>query len=221
MNITVNKDTISYLYTDMNFISEAEILLNSVIDEELAKSDDLMDTDLIDECIDALNELSSENSFPAIRLLTTKKLIKFCHKNTSANNSFFRRTAAAAIVIVFSTAMLFYTQPQLAAQAKELLNSIAYALGIAADNTIEENSKVKALYAQLADDIRLTVESEEDIDFDKINVIAVYDDNFQKDIPMEKCQTNITRGVDGDDSKLLLVVSYDGCAFSIVFTIEG
>lgn len=221
MNITINKDTVSYLYSDKQFISEAEMLLNTVIDEELAKSDESMDTDLIDECIDALDELSSENSVPAIRLLTTKKLIRYCHKKASNYSANFQRTIAAAIVIVFSTAMLFRAQPQLAVQAKELLNSIAYALGIAADDTKDENSKVKALYAQLEENIRLTVASEEDIEFDKIHVIAVYEDNLLKDIPIEKCQTSITRGVDGDDSKLLLVVSYDGCAFSIVFTIEG
>lgn len=217
MNITVNEKTASRIYSDADFYQEVRVYLNSVIDEEIEKGDD-MDTELIDECVNALDELDSNEISPAADLNSSEeKTVRFCRKKTSDTTANLQRAAAASIILILTGTAAMKANPALAQQAKDLLSYIAEALGIAADSTLEDGSQVKALYGELDDDIRLTVRDEDDIDLNAIKVIALYENNAQEEIPIEKCEITTTR----EDGHIILIISYDGCAFSISYTLEG
>ena len=217
MNITVNREIVSALYSDKAYYKELEEYLNTVIDEEIDKGDD-MNTDLIDECINALDKLENGNISPAAEIKDREdKIIRFCHKKTAETAVHLKRATAASIILIIAGSAVIKTNPVLAQQAKDFFTYIAQMLGVAADDTVNENSKVKALYGELDSDINLNVKGEEDIDLSKIKVIALYENNRQEEIPIEKCTVTTSE----ESGKLILIISYDGCAFSICYTLEG
>ncbi|MDD6728415.1 MAG: hypothetical protein PUE08_04245 [Eubacteriales bacterium] len=217
MNITVSKEIIDYVCNDDLFSAELEKYLNAVIDEEIDKGDD-MDTDLIDDCVNILDELENGGISSAVQFITNEnKVIRFCRKGTSSTRIRFQRAVAAIAILAVGSAALYNASPALAQQAKDFFSYVAEALGIAADRTENENSQIKSLYGELSDDIDLTVRNENDIDLSKINVIAVYDDGSQKEIPIKNCEITTTQ----ESEKVILIISYDGCAFSIAFEIRG
>lgn len=104
MNITVNKTSINYLYSDKTFIRETEAFLNAVIDGEIEKADG-MDTELIDECVDMLLKLEEEKDnglAVIIPLLDSKKIMSACHKNNFRYLSRGMRASLIACIILLS-----------------------------------------------------------------------------------------------------------------------
>lgn len=217
MNITVNREIVAGLYSDKAFYNELEAFFNAVIDEEIDKGDD-MNTDLIDECINALDALNRCDISPALDIINDEnKIFRFCRKKTSDTAAHLQRVAAASIILILGGTAVLKASPALAQQAKDFLAYIATALGIAADDTLTENSQVKALYGELDKDISLAIKNEDDIDLNKIKVIALYENNLQREIPIEECEITKTR----ESGNIILIISYDGCAFSINYTLEG
>ena len=104
MNIKVDKNTVNYIYSDKAFFAEIEAFLNSVIDEEIEKADD-MDTELIDECIELLSKLDTENSeghAVIIPMLSSKKIMNACHKRGFNNLSRGMRASLIACIVLLS-----------------------------------------------------------------------------------------------------------------------
>lgn len=102
MNITVNKNTIRYLYSDKTFTREIERFLNSVIDEEIEKEDN-MDTELIDECIEILSRLDEEDDNAIIiPFISSEKIISLCQKKKFKMFSRGVRAVLIACIILFS-----------------------------------------------------------------------------------------------------------------------
>lgn len=98
-HITIDRKTISNVEND-NLIA----LLNNMIDNELSREVEDIDTNFVDECVNALIELEKEeNSFTALVPLMSSE--KFLKKLTGDKNSAFRRlnvfarTALAAAII--------------------------------------------------------------------------------------------------------------------------
>lgn len=102
MNITVDKNAIGRLYSDKLFVSEMKAFLNSVIDEEIEKADE-MDTELIDECIDLLSKLDEDdNRAVIIPFAGYDKILKLCHRNKFNNMSRAMRASLIACIILLS-----------------------------------------------------------------------------------------------------------------------
>lgn len=98
-HITIDRKTIENVEND-NLI----LLLNNLIDEELGREVDEIDTAFVDECVDALLELErEENNFVALVPLMSSE--KFLRRLTGSNHSSFRslnvfaRAALAAAII--------------------------------------------------------------------------------------------------------------------------
>lgn len=102
MNITVDKNAIGCLYSDKLFVGEMKAFLNSVIDEEIEKADE-MDTELIDECIDLLSKLDEDdNRAVIIPFAGYDKILKLCHRNKFNNMSRAMRASLIACIILLS-----------------------------------------------------------------------------------------------------------------------
>ena len=63
-DLKLTKEILNSIYDDTSFKAEVAELINSLIDEELSK--DEPNCDFIDECINTLEELESENFAKAV-----------------------------------------------------------------------------------------------------------------------------------------------------------
>lgn len=74
MEFTVNERTINTIISDGKSNEDIIMFLNQVIDEELEK--DEPNCDLIDDCINAIADISENDEMPALRLVVTCNSIK-------------------------------------------------------------------------------------------------------------------------------------------------
>ena len=219
MNITVNADTISLLFDDKGFAEELTALLNAVIDEEIKKAD-AMNTDLVDECVELLCELENAEAAERLPAVSIEALLHFCHKNTSNERIKIKRALLIAALVAVISSITVAATPALADRANALFEQIAYSLGFASDKTMAENSEVKALYGRFGDELKTTVASKEDIDLSQIEIVAVDEYGYEKVISPSDCEVTRETNFNGDSSQCLIVISYKGCAFSILYTVE-
>lgn len=221
MNIKLTSKNINDIFDDESFKHELIQYLNDTIDNELEKGDN-MNTGLIDDCIDTLDRLQSENNIaPTLRLvLTEKQVIKYCHKNAKPTNKNYRKAAVAAcFIILLSSGVMLSTNPVIAQQTKEFFSDIISALSITADqskNGTEPN--ISSIYARFPEGTSFFVQSEDDIDLSKMQIFAIYKDNTEREIKLSNCTVNITKKE--NSSEILVVIAYDGCAFSVIYTLE-
>lgn len=217
MNITVTRSEMNKIYDESALKNELAEFLNAVIDEEIEKGDN-MDTELIDECINALDEL--ENDQPALRLvLTEKQIIKYCKRHASHINQA-RAAVAACLIVVLSGVTILQTNPAIAQSAKDFFSNIISALGIAAEQSeTDSGSDISSIYAVYPDDASFTVKKESDIDLGNVKIKAVYKDSSEKEIPLKDCTVNTIKNT--ENNTVLVVIAYDGCALSVTYTIEG
>lgn len=161
MNTLVNEKVIASLYDDNSFNTELRAVLNGIIDDELLKSADEIDCDLIDECTEMLIELEqeNENGFAVIvPLVSSERIMKACRKKGFANYSRALRTAIVAGLILVSA----FTANTAIAKifdyniAQAVANSISQKLeewGIIDDSNKEENYDLaNSLNANSSDD---------------------------------------------------------------------
>ncbi len=211
MSIRVNEATVTAALSDAdNAVMQS--LLQALIDEELQK--EAMDTALVDACVEAL--LALEEGAAQTELLSREALTQFCHRNAFKKRIKLRRAALIAAVMAIAASVTLAASPTLAQQTKDLISSIMYSLGIAADATDTGDAEVVSIYAEL-EDAALTVKSEDDVKPEKIKVFAVTKDNCEREISISDCKVNTER-IEND--KVLLTISYEGCALSLVYTLE-
>lgn len=221
MGFTINEKTLCNLFNDALYNNEMVDFLNSVIDEELDKES--MDCDLIDECINAIDEITqTENSLPALRLmLTEKKMMSYCKKH-SRNNGAARAVIAACLVMVIGGAVLFNTSPAIAESSKEFFETVVSALQQMSDGTDRGDSTISSIYASFPDETVFIAEDIDSIDLSAVKITAVYNDNSTEEIPIDDCRISKTLETDDNDRRVaLVVIAYNGCACSVVYQIEG
>ncbi len=220
MNITVTRREINKIYDEPSFKNELTEFLNAVIDEEIEKGDN-MDTELIDECIGALDELQNAQSItPALRLvLTEKQIIKYCKRNAGVSQNHTKAAVAACLIIILSGITILQTNPALAQQAKDFFGNIISALGIAAEQS-ETNlsSDISSIYAVYPDNASFKVKRESEINLDNVKIKAVYKDSSEKEIELNDCTVNMVKNT--ENNTVLVVIAYGGCALSVTYTIE-
>lgn len=214
MSITVNKKTISELLYQINGKDEMIALLNEIIDEELEKEE--MNTELVDECVQAIMDLESAGSVNA--LCSYRELVRYCHSTAFKNRIRLRRALAVAAAAAIITGGTFAASPALAQQAKNFLNSIMQSLGIAADETDIKNSDIVSIYAVPQENAVFTVKNESEIKTDCVKLFSVDKNNNEKELLLSDCR--ITREYP-DSSHIMVIYSYEGCACSIIYTLEA
>ena len=91
-------------------------------------------------------------------------------------------------------------------------------LGIAADSTDTDSAEVVSIYAKTDGKTPLTVKSIEDIHPEKMRIFALDKNNEEREISIKDCSVKLEELSEG---KALLTISYEGCALSLVYTLEG
>lgn len=107
--LVFNRKIANNILNDNSLCDELIITLNELIDEELAKSDDEINFDLIDTYTDALNELYEGKGIPAVlfKLQTAEEFVKSIAKNDNHKRiaKILKITVAAcAVMTLFTTA---------------------------------------------------------------------------------------------------------------------
>ena len=212
MSITVNNETLTAVLTEANGKNELTAILNEIIDEELNK--DEMNTELVDECVQAIMELESGS---VNSLASYQELMRYCQTNAFKKRIRLRRAALIAAAAAVITGSAFATSPALAEQAKSFVSSIMISLGIAADSTDTGKSEIVSIYAKPNEDTSFTVKSEDEINPENVKIFAVDKYDTEKEIPLSKCKIK-TEHLDG--SHIVITYSYEGCACSLTYTLE-
>ncbi|MBQ8980019.1 MAG: hypothetical protein IJ077_00225 [Eubacterium sp.] len=143
MSLKMDKSILSEFLSDEKFVSELVEYLNSAIDKELEKSDEDMDTSLIDDCVRILSAID-EGDFAAITddESSSEKVINFAkakeqteQKNTTHKVIRFRKVLViAAVVAVISTVSL-QVFPGVANSVKSFLNQAVDSLWHTSDES--------------------------------------------------------------------------------------
>lgn len=107
MNTLVTEKVVNSLFSDKQFYKEFKAMLNTLIEQELAKEVFDMDCDLIDDCTNMLIELEqeeNENGFAVIiPPISAKRIINACTKHDFKSLSRGMRASLVACVILLST----------------------------------------------------------------------------------------------------------------------
>ena len=214
MSININEKTLVAVLTETKGKNELITFLNDIIDAEIDKKDE-MNTELVDECVQAIIDLENGENPQAIA--TYQSLLKFCHTNAFKKRIRVKRAAVIAAVAAIAATVTVSSSPALAIQARNMFNSIILNLGLAADSTDSGNAEIVSIYAQTGDNAAFTVKNEADINTDNIGIIAVDKDNCERQIPLSDCKIQKER-IDG--SHIMVTFSYEGCACSLVYTLE-
>lgn len=219
MNITVNQKSITAVFNDNKVNNELLITFNAIIDEELEKENP--DFDIIDECAEAINEIYNEqNIVPAIKLMLTKKqVMKYCKHKAHGNNTM-KTIVAACMVLIIGGATAYNTSPAFAQNVKSFFATVISTLQNASEDTQNDNSKVLSIYASLPDTAKRTVRGVDDVDISQIKITAVTND-AEYSVSPSKCK--ITKTIEHTDkgSFVVVAISYEGCACTIAFEMEG
>jgi uncharacterized repeat protein (TIGR02543 family) len=106
MDIQLNENMINSLLDDTQFYKDYKAMLNEIIDQELEKSVDEMDCDLIDDCTNMLIELEQENNKDGfaviIPTLTSERIIRACNKRNFKSLSAGMKASVVACIILLS-----------------------------------------------------------------------------------------------------------------------
>ncbi len=221
MELTINKGILQEVHSNA-LECQIEEYLNSVIDEELLQND--VNPDFIDQCIDALDSLYGGDYSPAIKLLLSEKsVLKYCKKSVSPKRKILQKAIVASLVIALGSSTIMYnTVPAFAEGVNEIFSQIISLLNLTADES-EKNGKageISSIYATFPEDYSFKIDSPENIPLEDMRIFAVYQNNTLEEIPLSECTVNIEPCFSGDESQTMVVVAYDGCAFSVIFTVE-
>ena len=221
MSLTVNRDIVLRILNDNEFTEELKTYLNNTIDAEMEK-EQAMDDGLVAQCVDALTYIENGETEKAIDCIqSSDKIIRFCHKKNYLKKRFYKGVAAAAILLVLTGAVTVQSSPVLAEQVKDLFTRVVSALSAADEKTFSPDSEVISLYAELPKQINTAIKDESEINLDGITVWAKTADGRDIEIPIENCEITKQYLNDGSEKGILLMVSYGGCSFSIIYTLEG
>ena len=207
----VNQSIIEEIMLSETLNREIATYLNSVIDEEINKREQ-MNTDLIDECITALEGLEKGT----VEFNKNSKILRFCHRKTGKAEIVFQRAAAIAVILTLSSALALKASPTMAQNAKELISQIGIQLGIAAKST-EDDSEIVSIYLELPESFSPIITTGEEADLSGVKLFAVSQNGDEREISLSDCEVTQQR-ISGDKTKILLIISYKGCATSIVLT---
>lgn len=140
--LKLNPLILRQILSDREAIDEMRDFLNFIIDEELSK-DENADCDLIDECINALEELEFNDSFDSPNLtliLSEEKFLKKLQMKSSLQKDRYKRIAAicASLALLFAVGSVKTESGQTV--AKSITNKIASVFSIENNDRKNEES---------------------------------------------------------------------------------
>lgn len=269
--LKLNLFLLSQILNDREANEEMREYLNCIIDAELSKNDDA-DCDLIDECINALEELNFENASDAphlTALLSEEKFLKRIQKKSTLQTGRYKKLIAicASAIILFAASSVKTKSGQTV--GRTISNKIASFFSIEDRGEITEKSTAPAETETTAEPQtsetttkeQETTESEqqgkvvnppqsetttqsaakpvtleniqgvfsknlkteyklgEELDLRGVQVVAVYSDGEQKQIPLDECAVTVPKNFSKDVGRYKITVSYDGKSFSYDVTV--
>jgi len=217
VSLSINREIVLKIMNDGGFEKE----LSDILNEELAKGMD-MDDELVSDCVNALTYLKNDDAENAAdAVLSNKKIIRICHKKNYVRQRLNKGVAAAAILLVLTGAVTFTVNPAYAKEVKNFVVRIVQSLSTADEKTFEAASDVTSLYATFSEQPKMTINNENEINLDSMQIYAVTSSGKEVEIPLSECEVTKEYLTEGSEKRILLIVSYKGCSFSIIYTLEG
>lgn len=197
-DLKLTKEILSSIYDDTSFKAEVAELINSLIDEELSK--DEPNCDFIDECINTLEELESENFAKVIPFV--KK-----HAGKTFRQKFVSVAAACAILaaISFGAVAVSHTIEQ-----KREAKTTTVTQAVTESATAERTKTTEAVttttkpttQAAIPTGIRLRFGDSfkdeyyigEKLDTSGITAVVSYSDGTEKIVPLADCKVTADDG---------------------------
>lgn len=197
-DLKLTKEILNSIYDDTSFKAEVAELINSLIDEELSK--DEPNCDFIDECINTLEELESENFAKVIPFV--KK-----HAGKTFRQKFVSIAAACAILaaISFGAVAVSHTIEQ-KREAKTNTVTQAVTESATAERTMTTEAVTTATkpttQAAIPTGIRLRFGDSfkdeyyigEKLDTSGITAVVSYSDGTEKIVPLADCKVTADDG---------------------------
>ncbi len=217
MDLTVNSRIITDIFNDEKSFDEIIDFLNEIIDAELEKENP--DCDLIDDCINAIDEIQNEmNIYPALRLVSSKKRVMAYCRNKSKNSPALRAVIAACLVMIMSGAVALNASQALAENVKEFFETIISTVFDSADDT-ENDMEISSIYASYKGNTD-NINDENDIDKNEFEITAILSDGSEKKIPIKSCKVDKTLKHTKNGDFVFVSISYKGSACTMAFEIK-
>lgn len=217
MDLTVNSRIITDIFNDEKSFDEIIDFLNEIIDAELEKENP--DCDLIDDCINAIDEIQNEmNIYPALRLVSSKKRVMAYCQNKSKKSPALRAVIAACLVMIMSGAVALNASPALAENVKEFFETIISTVFDSADDT-ENDMAISSIYASYKGNTD-NINDENDIDKNEFEITAILSDGSEKKIPIKSCKVDKTLKHTKNGDFVFVSISYKGSACTMAFEIK-
>ena len=234
MSIKLDKDTLQRVLSDKEYEQELIGLLNSAIDSELLKSDDEIDLEYIDECVDILNAIQDGELESVIEKLseeekteeTKSNVIKFEQekKPTTRKVVRLRRIIAVAAIIMIAGTITLQAFPAIADNINEFLeklkNNVLQAVK-ESDNGVNEGYSIM-LY--VPDDDSFTDINNKDEINDKLRQIVVVlldeDEKPIREVDIKDCVIKQTEGERDGMQYVSVTIAYGKKSTTIRFDIK-
>ncbi|MBR2277715.1 MAG: hypothetical protein IJ872_00725 [Eubacterium sp.] len=231
MSLKMDKSILSEFLSDEKFVNELVEYLNSAIDKELEKSDEDMDTSLIDDCVRILSAID-EGDFAAITddESSSEKVINFAkakeqteQKNTTHKVIRFRKVLViAAVVAVISTVSL-QVFPGVANSVKSFLNQAVDSLWHTSDESASEPTSqgeaeifgIEVIFPDDEDENVKDLAEAKDL-MSRCTYYAYDDSDVKTEIAFKDMTVNYTQTTDDNGKQCILVaVGYRGAAETV------
>lgn len=246
--LQMNAGILRQILDDRATRSELEEFLNSVIDDELTRADS-MDCDLIDECINCLEELSEcSESAHLVLMLSDEKFLKKIAKKSALYKGRYKKIAAVCAAAALLVAAGSAKTPQGVTVGRAISQKVSSVIshgvmgGIqtpphtentsAAENNETESTAVSTtedvnipkvllekIYGVFPRDLKTEYTLGESLNLRGVGVIAVYSDGREEKIPLESCDVTVSRGFYKDPGDYAVTVRYGEKTFSYKVTV--
>ncbi len=224
MSIKINDNIISQVMNDDDFKEELREYLNEVIDDEIAKGDD-MDDELVHDCVEALMALSEGTADEAVdKLRSSKNVIRFVHRKNFAAKRTRRQIAAAIAVLLIAHTTAYNTVNAYANAVDEFFSSIVEMLRDI-DKEDDTNPDIEHKYASMwyepPESGEITsVKNENDIDLSGYSFFVSDYEGNEKEVPLSDCKI-IKEKAEADGKPVInVVVKYENVECPLQFILE-
>lgn len=212
--------TINRVLTDRTVDMELLFWLQDAVEAELSK--EAPDCDYVDQCVEAMETIetlfTSDNALrPA---LTQRQLLSACHRRVYSKR-IPKALVASLIAALIGTGGLLYTSPAVANSVRSFFDSVVSELFSAAEATEMGEGNISHIYLTLPEDTPTDVAYDAEPDLENMKITAVFADGRIREIPKSECEIKMQSIETENGDKLLVTVSYCGCACSIAFDIKG
>ncbi|MBQ9516556.1 MAG: hypothetical protein IJR60_00580 [Eubacterium sp.] len=232
MSLKLDINILNELLSDEKLKSELVEYLNKAIDAELEKSDEEMDTDLIDECVQIITAIEEGNiNSLTDEVSTNKTIINFAQEKEKVEAAQPKRIAfrarkvlaIAAVVAIVSTISL-QVFPGVANDVKSFFNQMVDSLWHTADEsatTAEGEKQIMGIDVIFPDDATDEVKSLDEAKalMSKCTFYAYDEDGKQIELAASDCKFNYTQTENEGRQCIIVAVGYRGSAETVTLYI--